>query len=167
MGKNKLALTVFAAATALCFLQARHYAPLLPAKVASHFGASGQPNAWMDRDLFLGLYRGVVSGTALMFGFIFWVLLRAAPAGINLPNKAYWMAAERREGALQFVRGSLLWFGAGTNLLMFDVFGQAFRYDLGQAPGLAHPLASLGAYAGFSIAWTAVFMRRFAKPSNP
>ena len=65
------------------------------------------------------------------------------------------------------MRGSLLWFGTATNLLMFDIFGQTFRYDLGQAPGLEHPLASLGAYAGFSLVWTVVFMRKFSKTTTP
>jgi uncharacterized membrane protein len=164
MDKNKLPLTVFAAAVALCLLQAHHYAAILPPRVASHFGPSGQPNAWMARDRFLSLYLGVVGLTSVLFALIAFVVVRAAPSSINLPNKEYWLAPERRAETADYLAGAFLWFGAATDLLMFDVFRQTFRYDLGQAPALEHPLASLGVYAAFGAAWSVAFLRKFSKP---
>ena len=47
MKGQTLPLLVFLGTGTLCIAQAWSYFPLLPARVASHFGASGAPNGWL------------------------------------------------------------------------------------------------------------------------
>jgi hypothetical protein len=97
---------------------------------------------------------------------LLWVsfkLRSAEVSSINLPDKEYWMAPERRQATVDFLSGYFLWFGGGTLLLMFDVFRQVFRFNLSQSPVLAHPLRSVAVYISFVIVWVFGFYRRFDK----
>jgi uncharacterized membrane protein len=65
----------------------------LPEKIATHFDASGKPNGWMNRSSYLQF-------TAI-FGFAVPLFLVTAckfmPANlINVPNRDFWFAPERR-----------------------------------------------------------------------
>jgi uncharacterized membrane protein len=69
-------------------------APQLPERVATHFGAGGEPNGWMSR-------AGHVRFT-LLFGLIvpafviaiFATMPRFGDRWMNIPNKDYWLAPE-------------------------------------------------------------------------
>ena len=71
--------------------------PQLPLLVATHFNASGHADGWMP--------RASIAGFTLVFGFVmpafmltvFWVIRFLPFSSINLPNKDYWLAPERRE----------------------------------------------------------------------
>ena len=67
-----------------------------PSVVPSHFDAAGRPNAWTSRDGFFALQVGVTLGIGVLFiGMT--RLLKSIPLSlINLPNKRYWLAPERR-----------------------------------------------------------------------
>jgi hypothetical protein len=86
---------------------------------------------------------------------------------LNLPNKDYWLAPQRREETFASITGHLLWFGTATFLLLIDIFRQVFRFNLGQAAALDHPVQSLAAYVAFAIGWLIVFWSRFAKTIPP
>src|ERR1700682_6716418 len=68
----------------------------LPPRVASHFGAAGQTNAWMSRDGYALFILG--------FGTLFPMFIVASIAwlphvmsrGVKLPNRDYWLAPARR-----------------------------------------------------------------------
>jgi serine/threonine protein kinase len=85
-------------------------APLLPGRVASHFGGEGQANGWMSRPgylLFVGLLPLVLAG-------IFWGISRLSnryPSLINIPRRDYWLAPERREATATLLQWWLLWLG--------------------------------------------------------
>ena len=76
--------------------QALYFRAELPARVASHFDGAGRPNGWMARDGFVLFQCGLVLTLGALFG-IGGRLLKVTPNGwINLPNKNYWLAPERR-----------------------------------------------------------------------
>lgn len=136
----------------------------LPARVASHFDLAGNPNAWQPKGLFVALQAGVV----LLLGTLLALngrLLRATGDRMNLPNKAYWLAPERREETLRWLEAAMRWFGAATFLLLFDVFTQVLRMNLGRTGRLEHAGLSVGLYAVFGAVWTVRLLRRFAKPA--
>lgn len=162
MEPSRLALS---ASAALCLLQAARAASSLPDRVASHFGPSGLPDAWASKASFLAVYVGVVAVmSATTFLAARWIS-RLPDDAINLPNKDYWLAPERRGAAIGALAGRLAWFGAATNLLLLDVFGQAIEVGLGRAGRLDHAALSLGLYVLFTVVWLAALVRRFAKPA--
>jgi uncharacterized membrane protein len=166
MIRHKLSRAAFFGACALCLAQAWRYYPLLPDRVASHFGPSGLPNAWMERGQFFGVYLGVVGLLTLAFLGLSSKFASFEGSDMKLPNKEYWLAPERRAETLQFMSGAFLRFGAGTLALMLDVFHQVFEFNLGRTKTLDHPLLSLAVYAAFTAVWVAAFHRRFSrKPS--
>lgn len=160
---RSLALALFAGILLLCIAQAAYYYPFLPEKVASHFNASGMPDAWMDKGSFITTYLLVTSFAALLFPAMN-LLLRILPLSmINLPNKDYWLAPKRKDAAFDRLASFFLLFGAATLALLLDIFHQAFLVSLGRAQSLEHPVVSLVLYVGFTAVWSIVMIRGFRR----
>jgi uncharacterized membrane protein len=159
----KISLAAFLGAGLLFAGQALHYAPLLPLRMASHFGAGGAPNGWMERGYFIDLNLGIAGLLTLVFLSVCFKLRSLDVASMNLPNKEYWMAPERRQETADTLTAYFLGFGTATLLLMLDVFHQVFRFNLAPSAALDHPLTSLGVYLAFTLLWMAGFFRRCAK----
>ncbi len=158
-----LSRNVFIIAVLLCLGHAAYYYPLLPDRVASHFGPSGRPDAWSSKDAFVAIYLFAVAVIAVVFSGI-GLLLRRTPATlINLPNRDYWLSPERSSGTIAFLSRQFLWFGSATLLLMLDIFHQAFMVHLGRARGLEHPVVSLVIYVAFTAIWSIRLIGRFAR----
>jgi uncharacterized membrane protein len=83
----------------------------LPEQVASHFGSSNLPNGAMTRSVYrLFMLAFTVGFPVLLVGMIAW-LSRAFPDQINIPNRIYWLAPERRPESLAFLRTHAYWLG--------------------------------------------------------
>jgi uncharacterized membrane protein len=161
---TNLPRAVFIIALLLCLAHAAYYYPLLPDRVASHFNASGRPDAWSDKGVFVKIYLFAVALVAIMFSGIGPALRRTPDSLINLPHKDYWLSPGRRQETLDTLSRQFLWFGSATLLLLLDIFHQSFRVHLGKTPGLEHPLASIGVYVAFSVLWTVALIRKFKRP---
>jgi uncharacterized membrane protein len=116
-------------------LTALHVADLwdgLPERFASHFGPSGRPDAFMPRGTFMTLMGAVGGGTVLLL-CVLPQLLRFVPTRlINLPNRDYWLAPERRDRSLARLGNLLGWLGAATGVLFAGVMELAIRANLAQ-----------------------------------
>jgi uncharacterized membrane protein len=169
MNGRRLPLAFFLVTAALCVAQAAHYYPLLPAKVASHFGSSGAPDGWMPKGPLIWTNISAVVMLALLLLGTASSMSQYPDSRIKLPHKDYWLAPQRREETFAVITDHFLWFGTATFLLLLDVFHQVFRFNLGQAPILEHPVQSLAAYVAFAIGWLISFWMRFARgvPSDP
>jgi len=159
----RAAKTAFLAAGAACLGQAAYMYARLPARVASHFGPSGAPNGWMPRELFVGIYVFVVVLLGAMMLGTAYTLPRTPDNRVNLPHKEYWLAPERRAETYAWLQNFFFWSGIGTFALLFDVFRQALRVNLGAAARLEHPLFDLALYVLYAVGWVVAMMRRFSK----
>lgn len=164
MVKKGLSVSAFRATAALCLGHALYYYPRLPDRVASHFGASGAPNGWMGKGVFVGFYVGLIALLGFLLAKTAGGLAGMADSRVNIPNKEYWLAPERREESLGFISRHFYWFGAATFALVLDFMHQAFRVNLGQAAGLERPFLSLGCYLVVTAAWIAGLYARFRRP---
>ena len=100
-----------------------YYGQWFPPTMAVHFNPAGEPDAWMDRIKF------IVIGSSLSFmlpAFIVacaGVLPRVLPVSIlNLPNKEYWLAPERREATLVRLLFFALWLGCLVQAFMLGLW---------------------------------------------
>jgi hypothetical protein len=77
----------------------------LPNLVASHFGAEGAANGFMPRSFYIGFMLVVIIGLPALLVVVTWFALGSSSARINLPNRDYWLAPERRTETL----ATLIW----------------------------------------------------------
>lgn len=163
MNLKKLSVTVLLSLSALCTAHALYYYPQLPDIVATHFGATGRPDAWAPKEAFLNVYLFTLAFCTVIFLGISFTASRLPVSMINLPNKSYWLAPERKQETLDFLFHYFLWFASATILLLCDVMHQAFQVHLGRSEVLPHPVVSLACYLGFTALWIAGLLMRFGK----
>ena len=84
-------------------------APLLPERVATHFGADGQPNGWMTRSAHLLFTGGFGLSFPLLFSGLCFCLRHFPPRLINIPHRDYWFAPGRRAESCAFLFRHSLW----------------------------------------------------------
>jgi len=137
-----------------------------PSRVASHFDAAGRPNAWSSRDELFIMQVGVTLLIAALFIGIP-ALLKSTPASlINLPNKSYWLAPERREETMDRLASSLEVFACATVLLLIVVFELTSLASRGGSLATNYFLPALVAYLVFTAGWTVALIRTFANVPN-
>ncbi|MFL6301324.1 MAG: DUF1648 domain-containing protein [Terriglobales bacterium] len=110
--------------------QTIYYYPRLPAVVAQHFGAQGNPNGWAPREFFFGFSWVVLLGVSALLMLTPRLLGRLPVAMINLPNKAYWLAPERKQESLEFLQRGTEWIGVLTSGFLVVVMNLAIRANL-------------------------------------
>jgi uncharacterized membrane protein len=145
-------------------MQGHFYASKLPNVLATHFGGHGLPNGWQTHSAFLVTELFVVA-LATLIGFGVPALMAVIPVSLmNVPNKEYWFAPERRESTLAYFRMSFAWFGCGLLGFLIFVNELVFRANL-QTPRQLNATAFVTAlfiFLGFTAAWTIGLIRRFA-----
>ena len=144
---------------------ARHWNSA-PGRVPSHFDAAGQPNAWSSRNEFFTLQVAVTLGIAALFIAIPWLLKLTPVSLINLPNKSYWLAPERREETMGRLTSYFDVFASATVLLLLVVFELT---SLASRDGMLSTrffLPALVSYLLFTAGWTVALIRSFANAPN-
>jgi hypothetical protein len=135
----------------------------LPERVATHFGAAGQPNAYMTQAGYR-LYMLVMTlgFPALMVVAISW-LPRRFPHLTNIPRRDYWMAPERREQALALLARRALWLGCALVLFACAVHWLLLRAHAATPPRLPTVpfLVLLAVFLAFVGAWALALYRAF------
>lgn len=146
-------------------LQITYYYPLLPHTVASHFDISGNPNGCSSKGQFIGIYGVVI--LVMLFSFrVFPSLFKNIPVSlVNLPNKDYWLAPERKEETFHVIAEKMLSFGNATTLFLIITFQLAFEANLNITRHFSSGtmLILLGGYILFAIVWSVRFIARFRK----
>ena len=146
--------------------QCVHDFPLLPDRLASHFGASGMANGWMTKPQFFITYA-VVLLPALIVEF--WAHRRVAKtpdAKLRLPNKEYWLAPEHRAETFAYFESFFAWFGCAFLLVEVFAMGLAMRANFETPPLLpTGPIVSvIAGFVLFNVAAVIAMLRRFSTP---
>jgi len=105
----------------------------LPERIASHFGASGQPNAFQDKQSFVTLSLGMMTLMYALFGLMPRLLPALPPRMVNVPNREYWLSPERREASIRKLVDHLSMVGVMTQLFMVAVYELVIRANLARA----------------------------------
>ena len=142
-----------------------HSVPQLPQRVATHFDAGGQADGWMDR-------ASYVRFTAV-FGFVFPLsvvgicyAIRFFPNGtINLPQRDYWLAPERRAETMAYLVRHSLWFACLALGLVLGVHVATIHANRQQPPQLSGQwmFAVLGGFLLGTAVWIVGLVRRFRR----
>ena len=167
MENRSLPAYAFAGLIALAVVDLLSYYPALPEQVAVHFNAAGEADGWASKPGLVAIYLGTFPVLAAMFVGIAWGLRKLPASMINLPNKDYWLAPERREATLAFLASWLLWMGNATLLFLVVVLHLTLLANLQPEPKLPDTFwpAFIG-YLGFVAVWIVRLYRRFRKPAR-
>jgi uncharacterized membrane protein len=140
---------------------------LLPERVAIHFGANGRANNWTGRSQTIVLFETLAVVPVFFVGLS--LLMRVLPtATINLPQRDYWLAPERRSQTVDWISGQIAWLGCINALLMAGIYWLTIVANNLNPPrlpmGLFVPL--LAAFLLATGIWIFCFFRHFAKPQQ-
>ena len=123
---ERLAMSLMIPGVVAALLVCVKYLPLLPEKIPTHFGASGQPDGWGGKGTFFLL---PVIGT---ISAVFLYLLSRYPQLYNYPVA---LTEQNIRAQYQNSRSAILWMGAEIACLVaYSEFGIA-QVSLGKAQG--------------------------------
>jgi len=146
-------------------LTAAYYYPQMPHRIASHFAADGHPNGWMPREPFFLIMFFVTATSAIVAFFAPWQIASKSNARINLPNRDYWLAPERRDATLRYIAAMMGWFGCA--LLFVLILGTSLAMQANLAPdGRFNSEAMIAVLVGFLLffqVWMVRFFRHFQR----
>lgn len=133
MRLDRTPMTILLLLAVVAGIQMTHYYPLLPERIAVHFGASGEADGWSSKGEFVVLF-GALEALFVLFGIAFAVLLDRTPlALINIPHKDYWFSQERQEASRAFLRNQILWIETATLGFLVALAQLIFKENLGSA----------------------------------
>jgi uncharacterized membrane protein len=159
----RMPLVVLWALLILALAQLVVFFPLLPERLASHFDGAGRVNGWSSRTVFVAIEGIVLLMIVLFFAALPASFRRLPDSMINLPRKRYWLAPERRDQSMEFLIGSLNWFGCACLALMVVVTHLVIRVNLGLDPLLPSGMmwGSLLTFFGFTVVWLLRLLTHF------
>lgn len=139
-----------------------YYYPVLPETMASHFNGAGEPNDWMSKRNFF-LFEGVILMIIIFeFTLLPYLIGKMPLTLINMPNKQFWFAEERRSETLSIIRSYFEWFSISLLGLFIAVNQMVFRANINREnlPPTEVWLI-LGAFLIFVVLWLIKFVRQF------
>jgi uncharacterized membrane protein len=147
--------------------QTAWYYPRLPGLVASHFDAAGTPNDWAPKAALLAIYLAVLALMTVIFGVLPGLVVRLPDSVINLPNKAHWLAPERRAETEGKIALFMLECGVAAIAFLVCVFQMVFTANLSRAPSLPDGVALLlAAFLVYMAVWLVRFLLAFRVPRD-
>jgi len=137
------------------------YYPNLPPEMASHFGAHGEPNGWMSKEFYFAFMTFVLGLIVLQFAFLPNLIEKMPLSLINMPNREFWFAEERRGETIGTIRNFFEWFSAALLGLFIGINQLAIRANLNGENLSSGIWLILGAFLIFVAVWLIKFYRRF------
>lgn len=135
----------------------------LPAVVASHFAANGVANGFMPRTAYAVLITVLVVGVPLLLALLPAAAISGAGKKLNIPHREYWLAPERREDTIAFLRAHGRWFAVVVALFLSDVHWLVVEANGLQPPVLFYRsiVTALVVFALALLVWLWALVARF------
>jgi len=139
----------------------------LPAKVASHFGRDGAANGYMWRHTYVYFMLAFVVLLPLFFSFVANAVAHVPVAMINIPNRDYWLAPERRGLVVDSLRRQMQIFSAMLVVFLCFVHWEVVRANQSMPPMLDNRrfMLGMGLFMATLIVWIVSLRRQFRLPA--
>ena len=140
----------------------------LPERIVTQFDASGAAHGWGSRGSFITLMVLVTALVMLGIPAIGLAATRGSGAGLNIPNRDYWLRDENRPELRRRLVTDLMFFGAITGLLMAAIDILVVRANEAAVPTLGNgSWVAMGIYLVVVLGWTVWMMtKRYAVPAR-
>jgi len=132
--RNRIVYAILALSMSVGLVLQYFYWPHLPLRVATHFGAGGQPDDWMDKSQATIMQCGLQAIMPLFFVGIGWVIPLFPNSMINVPHREYWLAPERRARTLGKMKSMLGQFALCLSLFVTVIGHLTFRANVTNGP---------------------------------
>lgn len=167
-GRTSLRFGLLALACVLAAFVAfvAHSSKQLPDRVATHFDTHGRPNGWMTRAQHVKFSIGAGVGTPLLIVGIFALVRKLKGWGLNVPNKAFWLAPERQQATFDFLQRQGFWL-AGLIVLFHGALFQSVVIANSHVPPTlpaSHVAWISGGFLVLVSAWIVALFRHFRHP---
>ncbi len=167
MYSKRTALWVLIGLTGLGILQGLYFYPRLPDIVAHHYNAFGQPDAWGSKQFLVSFQIGTILFIAVIFYGIGKLIYKTPDSYINLWNKSYWLAPERRMATLDKLSAMSFWLGNITLLFLLWLFQYQYTQNLmGRQHEMRYVWAGILVYIVILFGCIFLFWRAFRKKSS-
>lgn len=138
-----------------------YYYPRLPERIASHFNHLGEPDGWMSKANFM-IFEVVLLAFVLgLFRLISFSFEKMPISLINLPNKEYWLAPERRSETFRVLKENLETLQIALLAMLVSINQMAFRANIDRENLSPASWLVIGAFVIFTIIWTVKLNRKF------
>jgi uncharacterized membrane protein len=146
------------------FAQIIFYYPNLPEIVATHFDGTGRADGFMTKQnfvIFEVVFLLLIVGE---FALLPLLIEKMPNSLINLPNKSYWLAEERRAETFGNIRSYFQWFSILLLTLFIAVNQMVFRANINRENLLSTVLwLIIGAFMVFVVVWLIKFVSQFRR----
>ena len=159
-------LGVTFALTGAAVAQLALYAPRLPARVPSTYDMAGNPVSWMDATSFVVVYVAIVALVLAIFTFGSPLLRRVPDHQVNLPNREYWLAPERREASIDALIAWMRWYGAATLAFVIALYQGLFESNVSGGEVGPLPWIAGAAYLAATLFMVIWLLRRFGRAAT-
>ena len=138
----------------------------LPAKVASHFGRDGAANGYMWHHTYVYFMLAFVVLLPLVLSLAAGAVARLPDTMINIPNRDYWLAPERRGVAVDRLRRQMQMFSAMLVVFLCFVHWEVVRANQSMPPMLDNGrfMLGMGLFMAALIVWIVSLRRQFRLP---
>ena len=155
---------VIAAAAGFVWLTGQRMPPL----VAAHFGVTGAANGYMARPSYLKFMMVFVVLLPLALTVAMGWALRIPGARINLPDRDYWLAPERRTATIAVLLQYMRVFGTALVVFLCYVHWLVVQANDVQPPALDNRwmVGGLLIFLALVIGWTVALRRRFRREES-
>jgi len=139
----------------------------MPPKVASHFGRDGAANGYMWRHTYVYFMLAFVVLLPLFFSFVANAVAHVPVAMINIPNRDYWLAPERRGLVVDSLRRQMQIFSAMLVVFLCFVHWEVVRANQSMPPMLDNRrfMLGMGLFMATLIVWIVSLRRQFRVPA--
>lgn len=137
----------------------------LPPVVASHFGLGGTADGFMGKGLYTAFMVAVVVAVPALVGFSA-QLVRVLPVQwVNLPNKQYWLAPQRRAATLESLSSASAAFSLALVGFLCFVHWLVVQANAVQPPRLPESalFVGLAVFGVTTVLWLVALFRRFGR----
>lgn len=138
----------------------------LPPAVASHFVAGGAANGFMPRAAYLRFTIAFLVGLPLLIALLTSLTSLLPARFVNLPNRKYWLAPERRADTLAYLRKHGARFGVMLAIFLCFVHWLVVQANAHIPPLFPESLFFIGmaAFLLCVVIWLGGFIVHFRRP---
>jgi len=130
MSKVKYPAVLFLLVVIFSFALPLFFYKNLPVTVASHFNVVNKADSWMSRESFLIVQVIITAALSIMFLTTAFLIRKLPKSMINLPNKDYWLADERKDETYSIILRFMYWFGSLTLMFVNAVLLEVYNANI-------------------------------------
>lgn len=122
----KISRTIFFSLAGLLFFSIIFDYQFMPATVASHFNARGIPDAYSNKKDFIFFLLIISTIITALFPLMNFVVGKTPIKYLNLPNRTYWLADERKQYTIDILKQYTYIIGSITIAFFIFIFNYIY-----------------------------------------